>query len=260
MNGWKVCHILLFIIYLLLYQSAVCQAGGNEETLFQQGNEAYSRGDYEQAIAHYEELSAAAGLSPGVLYNLANSYAQAGKIGRAVLNYERALRLDPADSDIAGNLELLRKESSLFSSEAEGADRLFHFLSLNQWAMLGFLVLVGFTLFQTATIKYRLAGRTSIGVKIVCTLLLSLAVTGTIISYQHFKPAVVIAADARLLISPFASATSVGAIQEGRLVYPQKNHGPFTYVRDESNRQGWILSTDIEIVCVGSKLPITSSN
>jgi len=239
---------------MLLCRSALSQAGAGEEQLFQQGNEAYSRGDYQQAIARYEELTAAVGFSSGVLFNLANSYAQAGKIGLAVVNYERALRLAPTDSDIIGNLEMVRKESGLFVSEAAGADRLFHFLSLDQWAVFALLVLVGFTFFQAATVKFRLGGKTGAGVRIVCILLFCLAVTGTVIRFQGFKPAVVIAADARLLISPFTSATSVGAIQEGRLVYPQKNHGPFTYVRDETNRQGWILSSSLETV-VAQALP-----
>jgi tetratricopeptide (TPR) repeat protein len=248
MNGQRLCGILLIVVGLLLWQSIPGRAGGNEEQLFQQGNEAYSRGDYEQAISHYEELISSAGFSPAVLFNLANSYAQAGKTGRAILNYERALRLAPTDSDITGNLELVRKESGLFTGEAAGTDRLFHLLSLDQWAMLGLTALFCFTLLHIAAHKYPIGRKTRMAVSITCLLLLILAVTGTAIRYQGFKPAVVIAADARLLISPFPSATSVGAIQEGRLVSPQKQHGPFTYVKDETNRQGWILSSALEAV------------
>ena len=42
------------------------------------------------------------------LYNLANSYARAGKPGLAVLNYERAALLAPNDADINANLEYVR--------------------------------------------------------------------------------------------------------------------------------------------------------
>src|SRR5215472_9390436 len=42
------------------------------------------------------------------LYNLANSYARAGKPGFAVLNYERAALLAPDDADISANLEHVR--------------------------------------------------------------------------------------------------------------------------------------------------------
>ncbi len=42
------------------------------------------------------------------LYNLANSYARAGKPGLAVLSYERAALLAPADQDINANLAYVR--------------------------------------------------------------------------------------------------------------------------------------------------------
>ena len=44
------------------------------------------------------------GYSADGLYNLANSYARAGKPGLAVLNYERADLLKPNDPDIEANL------------------------------------------------------------------------------------------------------------------------------------------------------------
>ncbi len=239
---------LLVLVVGLLLSSLPGRAGGTEEQLLQQGNEAYSRGDYPQAIGHYRQLTASAGFSAPVLFNLANSYAQAGEIGRAVLNYERALRLAPGDSDIAGNLELVRKESGLFTGEPEGAERFFHLLHLDQWAMLGLLAVVLFTLFQLAALKYPFSGKTFGGVAITCLLLLCLAAAGTFIRYRQFNPAVVLAPDARLLISPFPAAGSIGAIHEGRLVYPEKSHGGFTYVRDETNRKGWLPTAMVEPV------------
>src|SRR5258707_14252619 len=47
------------------------------------------------------------------LYNLANSYARAGKPGLAVLNYERASLLAPADADINANLQYVRASAQV---------------------------------------------------------------------------------------------------------------------------------------------------
>src|SRR3954467_2635403 len=46
--------------------------------------------------------------SADALYNVANSYARAGKPGLAVLNYERAALLAPNDPDIKANLDYVR--------------------------------------------------------------------------------------------------------------------------------------------------------
>lgn len=233
------------ILSVLCIQPAVSNGGQSENQLFQQANEAYSRQEYDQAITHYEQLTQDTGFSAAVLYNLANSYAQIGKIGLAVLNYERALRLAPGDSDISGNLDLVRKESGLFAGEYTGAERFFRILELDQWSRLLLLILVLFTLFRLVALRYRFSGKVGTTVAASCLLLFCLAGAGTSYRYRHFNPAVVIVPDGRLLISPFASAASIGAIQEGRLVYPEKEHGDFTYVTDETKRTGWIPRNSI---------------
>jgi tetratricopeptide (TPR) repeat protein len=243
-------------ILLTLFLSATAVfAGTAEDGLFQEANEAYSRGDYSEAILKYEQITETAGYAPSVLYNLANSYAQSGQTGRAVLNYERALRLAPSDSDISGNLQLVKKENGLFPKEASFTEQFFQLLSLNQWTALIPVSLILLIIFMLAATKYRFSRQLNIGVSASCFLLLCLAITGTLFRYQHFNPSVVVSPDAKLFISPFESSATIGAMQEGRLVYPQKNHANFSYVTDETDRQGWIPSSLLESVCktVGSE-------
>ena len=240
----------------LLFSATTVVAGTTEDNLFQKANEAYSRGDYTQAILKYQQITETEGYSSSVLYNLANSYALSGQTGRAVLNYERALRLSPSDSDISGNLELVKKENGLFPKESSRVDRFFRLLSLNQWTALIPVCLVLLTGFLLATMKYRFSKQLNIGAGTACFLLLLMASAGTLDRYQYFNPSVVVSPDAKLFISPFESSASIGALQEGRLVYPQKSHGTFIYVTDETDRKGWIPSSLIEPVC---KTPQTGS-
>src|SRR5580692_3330165 len=65
-----------------------------------------------------------AGYSAPSLYNLANSFARAGKPGLAVLNYERARLLDPKDPDIDANLRRVRESSGLPTEPVRVLDRL----------------------------------------------------------------------------------------------------------------------------------------
>lgn len=241
--------IRLTLLTILLLSATTVLAGQVEDNLFGEANEAYSRGDYAQAISKYQQITETAGYSPSVLYNLANSLAQSGKTGRAILNYERALRLAPSDSDISGNLQLIKKENGLFPKESSRGERFFQLLNLNQWTVLILLPLVLVTIYMLATVKYRFSRQLNIGVAASCFLLLCLATAGTIYRYQYFNPSVVISPEVKLFISPFQSSASIGTLQEGRLVYPQKSHGNFTYVTDETDRKGWIPSAQIESVC-----------
>jgi len=67
--------------------------------------------------------AATPGYSAPALYNLANAYARAGKPGLAVLNYERARLLDPADPDIDANLTHVRETSGLPPESRPAFDR-----------------------------------------------------------------------------------------------------------------------------------------
>jgi len=238
----RLCRLLL-ILFTLLFSIGPALAKEQIELLFAKGNQAYSSGDYATAIASYQAITRVAGYSPAVLYNLANSFAQSGNTGMAVLHYERALRLSPGDPDINGNLELLRKERGLFARHAPGVERLLNLFTLRQYAMLFLATLTLYTFFSLLSLFLKPSTRLRRSVAILAGLLIITAITGVAGHSRKFNPAVVVISDARLLLSPFPASASVGAIQEGRLVYPEKSHDGFSFLTDETGRKGWLPNT-----------------
>ena len=64
---------------------------------------------YEKAILNYEKIVSDGGIRNSKLYyNLGNAYFLKEDIGRAILNYRRAQRLDKADTNIQKNLAFAR--------------------------------------------------------------------------------------------------------------------------------------------------------
>ncbi|MHC4203432.1 MAG: tetratricopeptide repeat protein [Planctomycetota bacterium] len=64
---------------------------------------------YEKAILNYEKIISNAGIkNPKLYYNLGNAYFLKEDIGRAILNYRRAERLDKADTNVQKNLAFAR--------------------------------------------------------------------------------------------------------------------------------------------------------
>lgn len=234
--------------FLLLLLSQTLWAGGQErERQFQEAIQAYGRGEYKVASQQFQAL-ARDGVSADLLFNLANSYAQAGESGRAILNYERARRLAPADSDIKGNLELIRKEKGLFQEEQSIGQRVITFFELNQWTG---LAAISFFLFAIVLLLPLPPGLKRMPRYVAATLSLfstAVAISGIIGQYQHWNDGVVIIQGARLRVSPFASAASVGTIQEGRLVRPGKSHGSYFLVEDETGRRGWLEGDAFESI------------
>ena len=82
--------------------------GASHRARFAAGNAAYEKGSYEEAAAIYEEIASAGVVSAALQYNLGNALFKSGRLGPAILAYERARRQDPRDPDIRENLEYLR--------------------------------------------------------------------------------------------------------------------------------------------------------
>jgi len=78
----------------------------------QSGDDLYRMGDYLAAAAAYEETLASGLSSPELHYNLGGAYYHEGQMGKAILNYERALRLDPSFRDARENLALANSRIS----------------------------------------------------------------------------------------------------------------------------------------------------
>jgi tetratricopeptide (TPR) repeat protein len=71
---------------------------------FRQAEALYQEERYPETIEIYESIRAS-GVEDGVLYyNLGNAYFKSGRLGFAILSYERALKLLPGDEDVRANL------------------------------------------------------------------------------------------------------------------------------------------------------------
>ena len=68
---------------------------------------AYNAGNYTKAIEIYNEVANEHGVSAALLYNLGNAYLQQDDYGNAMLCYQRAKKLDPANKHIKTNLTYL---------------------------------------------------------------------------------------------------------------------------------------------------------
>ncbi|SEN72061.1 SH3 domain-containing protein [bacterium A37T11] len=120
---------------------------------FAAANAHYAKGEYEAALKGYEQLVAKGVKAAPVYYNLGNAQYKLNNLAEAILNYERAYKLNPADKDIAANLRFVNQR---ITDKIEAVPELFlsnwwHSLllsySLHTWAAIGaFLTLIGFLL------------------------------------------------------------------------------------------------------------------
>jgi tetratricopeptide (TPR) repeat protein len=72
-------------------------------------NQSYLNGDWEAAATQYQALVDAGVVNPDLYYNLGNALFRQGRLGPAIYNYERALRIAPGFDDARHNLALARE-------------------------------------------------------------------------------------------------------------------------------------------------------
>jgi tetratricopeptide (TPR) repeat protein len=99
--------VLLAAALLLASRPGTARAATSQE-LFESGNAAYAAGRYQEAADDYGRILDAGVKDPRVYYNLGNAFFRLGRLGAAILSYERALRIDPTDREARDNLELAR--------------------------------------------------------------------------------------------------------------------------------------------------------
>ena len=93
-----------FILPLVALLLSLTGAAAPTSDIIAQADSAYTAEDYPQAAQLYLGAISQEGPSAKLYYNLGNTYYRLGEMGNAILSYERALRLDPADKDVRENL------------------------------------------------------------------------------------------------------------------------------------------------------------
>jgi len=183
--------------------------------------------------------------SAPVLFNQANADAQAGKTGAAILNYERARLLAPADPDITTNLNWVREHAGLSTTPATWLDRATSWASPNTMALLGWmgLVLIGACILAAQSLpRFRTCFRLAACAGII---LLALALLNATVTWQKCREAVVVAKETSALISPVTKAETSFKLRSGEMVAVTGHYNDFALVQNSAGHTGWVVQSDI---------------
>src|SRR3954471_10060416 len=102
---------------------------------FAKANQAYAEARYDEAAAGYQELVRSGNWNATVFYNLGNAQYRLGNFGQAILNYERALALDPRHPEADANLRLARDEARALELRKNWIERYAAMGTVKQWSI-----------------------------------------------------------------------------------------------------------------------------
>src|SRR5438132_6323631 len=104
---------------------------------FAKANQEYAAGDFKAAIDDYEELVRSGQDTPNLFYNLGNAYFRKTDFGHAILNYERALALNPHHPEAEANLRIARDEAHALELMPNKWESVVAFATENQLVITG---------------------------------------------------------------------------------------------------------------------------
>ncbi|MBO4585959.1 MAG: BatD family protein, partial [Bacteroidales bacterium] len=247
-------------LLLMLVPMAANAAVDYPDSLFKAGVEAYTGGDYQRALEDWDDVRETGLSSKELYFNLGNAYFKTGEIGKAVLWYERAQRLDPSDKDVAYNLEYARAltqdridEVPEFFLEAWGRKACYS-LPSNTWAALSLVFLALTLVLALLFLLGSTSGRRRLGFFAgIVTLLVALLGW----DFAQWQKTEAKRQDIAIVMKPVSSVKSSpstdGAkdlfiLHEGTKVIILDNVSDFSQIEIADGRQGWIQTKDIEVI------------
>ncbi|MFN0158194.1 MAG: tetratricopeptide repeat protein [Bacteroidota bacterium] len=249
-------NVLLICILAGAVSAVVAQT---PEQTFLEANQLYQQGKLQEAREQYERLRSAGLESAELYYNLGNTFYKLGNVARAILNYERALKLAPDDEDILFNLQLA---NLMLTDKIEVAPKLFIWeyweavksafsLTVVTWlAYLFFALALGslsaFILARTyAARKFSFVGAIASGV--VC-LLFVIIFTAKLSDMQRSDTAIVLVEVVNVKNSPDGSSSDAFVLHGGTKVQITDQVGNWLKIRLADGKVGWMEQGSAETI------------
>ena len=232
---------------------------GSADVLLKKAAVLYSQSHYAEAATIYEHILVKFGVSDKLYYNLGNAYYKSKNLAPAILNYERALRLNPGDRDARFNLEMCQAK---ISDKIEPIGVFFvarwfktfgNSLNSNAWAGISifffiFFITCLFIYFFTKSSWLKKIGF-FVGILSISLSILTLVYCGE----QHHrivKPdtAILYAPTVTVKSSPDESGSDLFIIHEGCKVKVLSVLGTWSEIELEDGNIGWLESNNIQMI------------
>ena len=211
---------------------------------FEKANSDYVAGNFKEAISDYNTVVQSGEWSANLFYNLGNAYYRAGDYGHAILNYERALRIEWQHPEAQANLRIARDETHGLELTPSLFER---YVSADS---IGALTLAAAVLFWLAVALVVLSGRRPLLVSAIVCFVLSgccaIAVYTLVHGSRGQALAVIVRNNVEARVATADTARTVLALPPGSEVLIVQPRGDWTYAQLPNDQHGWIPTDAVE--------------
>ncbi len=240
---------IVVVLAMLFAGTGIGKAQSNSQ--FVKANQEYAAGDFNAAASDYEELVRSRVDTPNLFYNLGNAYFRKKDFGRAILNYERAVALDPRHPEAQANLRIARDEARALELIPSRLERSLEFATPNQYATAAAIAFWICAFCLAALIFNRRRSGGTIALSILSLLIFASAMFAAwklergkngpglaIVTVQN--------ADARLATAD--NANRILVLPAGSEIMVVSQRGDWIYAELPNNLRGWMPAKSAESV------------
>jgi len=247
------------VLAAIFLTAGIISAQETGEAKFKKGTELFSSGNYKEALDLWVEIYNAGYRSAELSYNIGNAYFKLNNIPAAILFYERAWLLKPADEDISYNLNIAR---TLIVDRLEEIPELFFvkwynlvslILPSNTWARISIISFVICLILLSVYFYSSVYRRKLLGFWLAVLFFLasgvSLALSARNKTLVHdSRKAIVYTPSVNGKSSPDSSGTDLFVLHEGTKVTVEDEVGDWYEVRLSDGNKGWLPANTLEII------------
>lgn len=244
--------IFLFLFTALLFAQ-------QPSALLEEANGLYREKNYELALEKYQQVSALGYESAELYFNTGNAWYRLGQLGRAMLHYQRALKLAPGDEDILHNIEIIQQQALDRVDQVppifiyQWWDALASIFTVNGWTIVAYSFFLLFLTALTVMLLSRYMGIKRIAFFISAVFLLLLFLAASLFYTKYDKDiqqqhAVILASEAAVKYSPDVEARDAFVVHEALTVKIEDSVEDWYEIRLSDGNVGWIKSEALEII------------
>ena len=231
----------------------------NNEQLFNDANTLYNNGSYLEAIKKYEDILETGVHSAELYFNLGNANYKLNKIAPSIYYYEKALMLDPNDSEIKNNLAFAQNmtidaiETVPEMGISKFVDQVINIFGFNGWAWIsvGFMLLFVTLFISYYFIKTTHSKRLTFIISSASIFLMLISLAFAFKKYdmvQNDKQAIVFSQEAEIRSEPNLRSVEAFKLHEGTKVQVLESVNNWKKIRIADGKTGWVTNDDIKVL------------